>query len=705
MDETVAASEARRRVPLSVAAYDLACLAFAGWTVVCNAVVFSGGTTLTLLWALAVALVIALAAAWRGRAWLAHAMTDVAEAPAAPTPPAFRPALRVLAVVAGLGIAFAYRSTGSVTLLSKLASAYLLVAWLLVVRTPSTSPRSAGRGWREVVLWGLAFSCGALTLAAHRPDADDAFYVHMAVSVTDFPRQALLAHDTMHGIPDRPLGNPIYRVHSLELLSGLISYLTGVQTLRVCHWVMPTIAAFLTPFALARLLRLLDPARWLWAVVAVLAVLVSDASTHRSFGNFAFVRMFQGKAMLLTALMPVIAAYGIRFALRPSLGRWLLLCASQIAAIGLSVTGLWLAPVFATFAVAVPLRLARASLRTLASGVLASFYPIAVGLYFKFVVLAKSATPAATATASVARTVQAQATPDWLAQALGLVLGKPGMASGWLAAALIAWPLCRTPLARRFAIVMPLGFFVFAFNPWTSDFVAHQITSPAIHWRVLWLVPLPVLVALCCVSPIGPGSIARRALGGVIAAALLAAFIAHVAETTRLRQLHLRWPPGPKVPPGPYAVATALVATVRPGSHVLAPSSVSLVVPMLNGRRYAVLVKDSYLKKNSADLDRRRKLRVLLSRKPLRQGELAWFVANLARYRVTGIALRMHAHDTVLPLVLRREGFRVVGRMNRYQIWKKSPQRVHRAPAVKQRAPPAMPSLPRDLGGASAPRP
>ena len=61
-------------------------------------------------------------------------------------------------------------------------------------------------------------------------------------------------------------------------------------------------------------------------------------------------RLHQGKAVLVTLLVPLVAAYGIELARRPSLASGLRLAAAQIAAVGASATGLWLAPAVAGLA-------------------------------------------------------------------------------------------------------------------------------------------------------------------------------------------------------------------------------------------------------------------------------------------------------------------------------------------------------------------
>lgn len=158
----------------------------------------------------------------------------------------------------------------------------------------------------EAGLWIVAVACAGLTLVCHRPDADDALYVNMAVAAADFPSQALLRSDTLQGIPNLAVSMPIYRVHAYELWNAGLSLLTGVPTIFCFHWISASLAALFVPLAHAKLFRLLTPKLWLWGVCLTLGVLVGVGDTHRWYGNFAFVRMWQGKSIFLCVFLPLI---------------------------------------------------------------------------------------------------------------------------------------------------------------------------------------------------------------------------------------------------------------------------------------------------------------------------------------------------------------------------------------------------------------
>ena len=100
---------------------------------------------------------------------------------------------------------------------------------------------------------------------------------------------------------------------------------------------------------------------------------------HRWYGNFAFVRIWQGKSIFLFVFLPLVYAYAVEFALRPTLRSWVLLAAAQIAALGCSSSAVWAAPAGALVAACCALRPTRAGLRRALLVGLASAYVLGMG--------------------------------------------------------------------------------------------------------------------------------------------------------------------------------------------------------------------------------------------------------------------------------------------------------------------------------------
>jgi len=457
------------------------------------------------------------------------------------------------------------------------------------------------------------------------------------VSVVDFPHERLLSRDTLHGL-DVPFKIAAYRATSLELLAGVLSRITHLRVLDVCHLLLPGLVGLLTPLALARLLRLLDARRWPYAVFATLLFLIYDGGSHGSYGNFSFVRLFQGKAMFITMVAPLIMAHGVRFALFPSPRTFVMLAAAQIAALGTTVTAFWAAPLLAGLAVlcAVPPRWS--GWKTLALGALSPLYLVALGLYFKLQEGGASAVRAMAGGADDAPSARL----ELIDKAYGMVLGHRLELVAAISVALLAWPLCRTALARRFAVVFPLAFFAVLGNPWLATRVA-SVTTSAIYWRVVWLLPVPLLFGLLASSVVQPGRRYQQALRMPLFALLLYGYFNAISPRTIFAKTALGWP-HPKVDMHAYRVAQELVRDVPPHLHALVPLPVSRVLPMLSGYGYPLFVKPTYLPNDLADRRWREQLTQMVSHRRPHGVDERFLTDGLDHYGVEAVVVPQDSH-------------------------------------------------------------
>jgi hypothetical protein len=540
-------------------------------------------------------------------------------------------------------------------------------------QTPDPSWRSDEAGGRRALLFGLALLCSVLTLVAHRPDTDDAFYVNMAVAAADRPGAPLIAGDTLHGVDDVPLALPIYKVHSLELLSASLSHLTGVPALTVAHLWLPALAAFLVPLAYARLLRLLMPQGWLWGVFLAMAFLLLTGGESLGWGSFAFVRLQQGKAVLLSLGLPLLLAYAMEFGLAPTTGRWLRLAAVQIAAVGLSASGLWLAPTLAGLSLACACAPLRASIGRLCAGLAASAYPLALGLWLR------GDTETVFREAAVQLTETAMQSDALVEAATSLVLGQGPACWLTLFVALGSWCVAPSALARRFCAGFPLAFLLVFLNPFTANWIASHVTSGPTYWRVFWVLPLPVLMTLMLSAPLTLRERSQRRwiapCLSLAAAAVALVWVPATPALSRANRVHLDWP-GWKVPEQAFAAARAAARHVAPGAAILAPRDVAPWIPTLHGHPHPIVVRMAYLPSLEGHLEHRElERRVDLFR--LVSGDLrpphadALLAEAVRDYPLEAVVL---TRDAVLrwpdlPRTLEHTGLQPVLRNDSFEVW------------------------------------
>jgi hypothetical protein len=515
-------------------------------------------------------------------------------APARPlrfgAPEPSRPAPR-RAAVASAGVA-----TGVAALLGAPLE-WLWVAALLLCASGAVeglhSPGAAGgacapsrphddplRGFAVPLLCVLAV---AFTAVAHRPDADDAFYWNLAVAAVEHPDARLVFEDTLHGIAGIPIALPVYRVHALEPLVGLIAWLTPASVLDVAHRILPLAAALLIPLVWARLLRRLAPAIWLAALVVALAFTVGFGDAPASPGVFAFVRLHQGKAILAALLLPAVALLALEYALAPDARRFWRLLAIQGVASGASATGLWTAPLVAGFALLAGTPRSRAGWKSAGRGLLASAWPLALGL-----------SVAASARGAFAASATDFSSHADTAAALMRVYGdRLGPALVWFLLS-GAWGLAPTALARRFAATSALGALLLL-CPWTAGLVGRWVTGEPTYWRVLWLLPAALLVGIDLAAPLRWFTSRGFALGCTLGVALLAA-LAFGAQPTWAPVHGVYFAaPGYQIPPDEWQAARALAHAVGPEGRVLAPPRVARWLVLIEHHPTPLVVRMLYL--------------------------------------------------------------------------------------------------------------
>jgi hypothetical protein len=584
----------RERVALAGAdwALDAGTLLFALWTLCCHLTVLRHGSGTRLFVTFAVALPVALFALSRLR--IAPAAPSLALPPVLPEP-RVRDRLPWRTLIGGAGalaVVHAWRQLHDPWYFWLLSVAFLLISCALVFSQPApASARLPARlePWQGWLLWLLGVASAAYTALLNRPNSDDALYVNIAATLRDHPEYELFSGDTLHGHGMTLMR--AYAASSVELFAGFLAWLTHTAALKIMHLSLGPVAGLLTAFALARLFRWLEPERWLWLVMAALAFYVVDGASELTVAGHGFIRMFQGKAMLATMGVPLIAANAIAFASSPSRWRWLTFAASLIMGIGLSSTGIWLALLVGATGLVVPLRFDRAYLEALAWGGLALLYPLLFALWMRSQL---AVTGGAAAFASSGPHTWAEITASAARLKHELFAVALGNVALYVALLLLAWPLARNVLLRRYLVLFALGGFALLLNPVLASFVAANLTGHATYSRVLWYLPFAVAFATCFGAAMPTNRRGALALiaGGLVTAGALGWF---ALENPKLSTLpYVSFPPAEKVNLEGCKVSRYLARNMDDQSVVLAPVAVSLCLPMVQHSPYALMTKPKF---------------------------------------------------------------------------------------------------------------
>ena len=552
-------------------------------------------------------------------------------------------------------------------------------AWMWNLRgDPYVAPGDdAGKHAAGIVLLAVAAAV-CVTLVASRPDADDAFYRSVSATLLRFPQQPVLVHDTLYRLPDSPILLQFYRLSSYDVLVGALARITGADHMVVAYLVLPSLFAAFCVLGWAYLLRRIVPARWSWVLLILFVCVLALGEMHRAYGNFAFVRLFQGKAILVTGMVPVIAGSALRFARHGGTRHWLLLFAAQIAALGVSASALFVAPAAAALGLAGGWSTNAASSRRFVVGMLASIYVFGAGW--------------------------AMASVTHGGQALVSSSPMPGMQQilddtwGWwstrllLVALLAAWAFVVNPVRARYLSAGAFFFLLVVLNPYTVRIVADHFVGVRTYWRLTWALPLPLFLAVLLDGVIERAwDMRSKVLAVFVCATLAGAAIAFGWRFGTLRGANAvtLGVPAIKVDPVGYHVAARIAQDVPERDVVLAPEAVSIWLTSFVVHPQLLGVRGLYLTLAFPPQDAvRRSLLMRYVAGEYRPPDAATRLADaLQRYGLAAVVL-VHAASWRMEMenVLERHGWRPLSG-GAYDIWVKNgaepaaPKRVERGPS------------------------
>ena len=554
--------------------------AFVGWTLACHISTLAHFSLLECALLTPVLVASALFFAWKtlpdGPAYVALSTS----------PGRSMPALVALGLVILIVVALRYSWglfwAGSVLLLGT-------SLWLCKVPLPPASFGPTPHISRPEKFWvgllGILAACFALT--AIRGDLDDAYYVAVAAFTHAHPHAPLLQADPMF---DRggglPLLFPSYRFSAYEPLGALIAWIFGIPAMDAIYRILPPLAAVATIASTFFCARELNPKRWLVTGSIAIVLLLLLGECHRSFGNFGFVRIFQGKAIFVSALVPLI--YGLSFRYMSSKDRpgdLLLLVYAQLAAIGLSnfaILGAPMVGLVAAISIAPPFN--RETIKKLLR--LAATCTVALP-YLAWVALQSH--DALVFSAFDQESAQAV----WL-NIFGQTQQYLIAGTLLLAPLLVRDPVLRWRLAAPCFILLAV-----LLNPWLAAPISRYITSPPVYWRVTWCLPITIYLAtaISVIAEKVHASIrgSERIFAIVTATALLLLTCLAIPYSVTRQENHIEWSfTGRKVDGNDLNVAAQAIHLTGNG-QLLASDEISGVVAMYEQHPPLVNVRSFYI--------------------------------------------------------------------------------------------------------------
>ena len=350
----------------------------------------------------------------------------------------------------------------------------LLVAVFLLLRQTAGNPipfTSFSALEKSPFIPGAALVIAvSYTLVSHRSDADDSLYLFFGLLPLDQPMLAINLF---------PMYDSGRMLVSYPAIEAVLSYWTGINFLQVHYLFIPALAAMLCVLAYHGLFQRLGGgyAGILTLITVIILVLWGDV--HRSPGNFAFVRLFQGKAMFYSVVCPYLVSSVIGVLIRRP-GSNLRLAMAGISGVGLAQSAIILVPLFFMGLIL------GAWLVYRKSPIGARSLPFLTGLVI-FIALA------AGMIAYLGRVPGALNSRDFsLREALDIVLGD-GLRGPLGIASIALFPLLAQDRARHQAVItIIVALMLTALNPGVVFLVGQIVWS--LTWRLQWLL-LPAATA------------------------------------------------------------------------------------------------------------------------------------------------------------------------------------------------------------------
>ena len=552
---------------------DYAIVSLAAWTLACNAIVFLHGTLLHLLFAgtLSVVAAISLISRMAGRPDHSFGLDTSRQSwQLAWSMPRWVGVACALVIPILLNWSWIAFSTASLLLL------LALVAWRLPEDTSPPIQADTAARWLLPI---MAIAMAILALWVSRPDQDDAFYVGVAAFASGHPHEALLAFDPMLVERAWPLIFPSYRFASYELLGATLAWVTGMPAAATMHILLPPLFGALAVIATWELARVLAPARASTIVATVFVLTLLLGEMPRSPANFSFDRIFQGKAILLSVVLPYLFATSLRYASSAGTRRDLMLVgASYLAAIGVSNFGMLIAPMVGVTAACSALVAIGGWQRTL-----------------KLMLMALIPLPYLGWVAYQSHDGQALAAAA-LEPPFAIWHSTFGGAGSFIVASLLLLGPAVAPDSRlrRLLACPPIILLLILLNPLLAPLISHYLTTPPVYWRVTWQTPILIYAATALVFALRRGALPS---GLRVAVAIMAIMsIWKLLPTQTLRSDNsVQWSFATVKTDRNATIAADLACSLTAAGRLLAPDAVSGIAAMRESHPTLVSAREMYI--------------------------------------------------------------------------------------------------------------
>ena len=409
-----------------------------------------------------------------------------------------------------------------------------------------------------LVVWGWGLALAVVSVCILRSNPDDVYYVNLSQWIAehgDFPLRDTIFSDLAYPMTSWP------PMASYDALAGAVAHLLSIRGATVVYQVVPPIAGLLSVLAMGRLLRTWRvPAAGLVLTLAMVFLLLDGAAPY-SPGNLLLTRLWQGKIIYLGLVIPLLLVYAARYVARPTWWSAAWLFVGGVAGVGFTTSAMFLTPLLAVAGMA---PLVRTRWRAALAGLVAmAAYPVGASLV-TIAVNGRSADDFEHLTYRFA--------PSWF----GPYMLSHGVIAFVAVAAVLAACVLVPRRSARITLALLAGMVGLTFVPGVTRLSFALTGIGPTLWRVIWLVPVGLLVGVAAVRLLHTVDRARmRAVAATVAVAVLVVFAKPVwssGDTSWVRPFH------DQRPVDSVEMADRLMATLHDGDVVLASQGLSITI-------------------------------------------------------------------------------------------------------------------------------
>ncbi|MGC4808103.1 DUF6077 domain-containing protein [Micromonospora sp. DT233] len=444
-------------------------------------------------------------------------------------------------------------------------------------RTAADEPVATPWQALYVLLISAGVAVSSLYMARNTPD--DVFYVGKSVWVAERDivplRDFLFTENVAAPLSTQP------PIASIEVFAGALARFLGLHAGDATWFVLLPALAVLAVLALWRLVHRWAPRRPVLAFTVALAYLYLVVGSDASLGTFHLPRLYEGKGMFVSAVVPLMWVYLTDWFESRSKWKLFLVFALSVVATGLTSTSAIILPLLVGAAGLAMLLVGRWR-SALAVGIVALLYPAGS------VVVSRLVLGPVTEAGGETQFFDAEGT-----YRRTLLVGTLGVIGGlalWLGPLLVRR---RTPrlLAAGAAVTMTV-----LFVPGVLEWLADVTGVPAVLWRVPWILALPGLIGILCTIGLPRLKWSSRLAGAIVAGLLVFSFTSYgVPMWDKGSFIEVAPRPLWKLPQQRLEIVRWIEGLPRQPGLLLAPSTLMRTAPIVSSRLRVVNPRAGYL--------------------------------------------------------------------------------------------------------------